>query len=165
MKKLILSISTIILFAVYGYIRDNDSGSGNAAISHNESISTDSSVSVSEGSLTQPISATKTPIPTSTARQIAGIYKDGEYLGSLENAFYGYVQVKAVVSGNNITDVQFLSYPNDRRTSVFINSQATPMLRSEAIKAQSANVTIVSGATDTSRAFIASLSTALTKAE
>lgn len=92
-------------------------------------------------------------------------YKDGQYTGSVADAFYGYVQVKAIVSGGRITDVQFLQYPNDRSTSVFINQQAMPMLTQEAISAQSAQIDGVSGATATSRAFVESLASALSQAK
>lgn len=47
---------------------------------------------------------------------------------------------------------------------MMINNQAMPMLRSEAIQAQSANVDTVSGATMTSEAFIQSLQSALDQA-
>jgi uncharacterized protein with FMN-binding domain len=91
-------------------------------------------------------------------------YKDGEYTGDAANAFYGNIQVKAIIQNGQISDVQFLKYPNDRQTSVEINTQAMPLLKSEAISAQSARVDIVSGATDSSQAFIQSLSAALAKA-
>ena len=95
----------------------------------------------------------------------AGIYSDGAYTGSSEDAYYGTVQVKATINNGAITDVSFLSYPSDRSTSRYINSQATPILRSEAIQAQSANVDIVSGATETSMAFQKSLANALSQAK
>jgi len=57
-----------------------------------------------------------------------------------------------------------LLYPNDRRESVDINSQAMPYLKQEAIQAQTAQVDGVSGATDTSQAFIQSLGSALKQA-
>lgn len=91
-------------------------------------------------------------------------YKDGQYTGDVADAYYGNVQVKVVVSNGKISDVQFLDYPHDRLTSQAINSQAMPYLKSEAIAAQSANVDIVSGATQTSEAFRQSLQSALTKA-
>ena len=94
-----------------------------------------------------------------------GMYADGTYKGTSANAFYGYVQVAAVISGGKLTDVQFLSYPNDRSTSRYISSQALPYLKSEAIQAQSANVNIISGATDTSLAFRQSLGSALAQAK
>ena len=42
-------------------------------------------------------------------------------------------------------------------------SQALPLLRQEFLKAQSANVEMISGATDTSQAFAESLQSALAK--
>jgi uncharacterized protein with FMN-binding domain len=91
-------------------------------------------------------------------------YKDGQYAGNVTNAFFGNVQVKAIIQGGKITDVQWLEYPNDRRTSQEINAQATPWLKTEAIQAQSAQVDIISGATLTSEAFIQSLGSALNQA-
>lgn len=55
-------------------------------------------------------------------------------------------------------------YPNHTDRSVFINSQAIPILRSEVLRAQSANVSFVSGATDTSESFAQSLQSAILKA-
>jgi uncharacterized protein with FMN-binding domain len=55
-------------------------------------------------------------------------------------------------------------YPNHTDRSVFINQQAIPILRSEALRAQSANVSFVSGATDTSDGFARSLQSAILKA-
>lgn len=101
---------------------------------------------------------------TATATGSSGL-KDGAYTGSVANAQWGYVQVKAIISGGKITDVQFLQYPNDRSRSVYINSVADPQLTSEAIQAQSAQVDVITGATDSSQAFIQSLADALTQAQ
>ncbi|HEY5220618.1 MAG TPA: FMN-binding protein [Candidatus Paceibacterota bacterium] len=114
---------------------------------------------------TTPVSPTPpTPAPAPTPKP-AGLYTDGTYTGSPADAYYGNVQVEAIISGGKITDVQFLQYPNTHSTSVYINSQAMPYLKQEAIQAQSANVNIVSGATDTSMAFQQSLASALTQAK
>src|SRR4051812_31931004 len=51
--------------------------------------------------------------------------------------------------------------PDHTSRSVMINEQAIPILRSEALKAQSPNVQLVSGATDTSYAFQQSLQAAI----
>ena len=107
---------------------------------------------------------TPTPVPT-PAPQAKGLYADGQYTGSVADAYYGNIQVKVTVSGGKITDVVFLQYPSDRGTSVRINSQAMPYLKQEAIAAQSANVGIVSGATDSSLAFQQSLASALALAK
>ena len=106
---------------------------------------------------------TSTPPPTPPAPK--GQYRDGSYTGSVADAFYGNVQVEAVISGGKLADVQFLQYPNDRRTSVMISNMAMPSLKSEAIQAQSAQVDAVSGASDTSAAFVQSLSSALAQAK
>ncbi len=91
-------------------------------------------------------------------------YNDGSFDGSVADAYYGYVQVRAIIRNDKIVDVQFLQYPNDRGTSIEINSQAMPYLTQEAIQAQSSNVDIVSGATQTSGAFRESIASALAKA-
>lgn len=93
-----------------------------------------------------------------------GTFKNGTYTGSAADAYYGYVQVAAVVSGGQLTDVKVLQYPNDRSTSRYINSQALPYLVQEAVQAQSSKVNTISGASDTSMAFRESLSSALSQA-
>lgn len=57
------------------------------------------------------------------------------------------------------------TYPDHTDRSVFINSQALPILKSEALRAQSASVDLVSGATDSSEAFAESLQSAILKAK
>ena len=109
--------------------------------------------------------ASSIPAPVSSAPAVQqGMYKDGTYTGPSVDAYYGNVQIQVTVQKGQISDVQFLDYPQDRRTSAFINSQAMPALRSEAIQAQSAPVDIVSGATYTSEAFNQSLASVLSQA-
>lgn len=104
-----------------------------------------------------PFVPTETPIPPTATEKPQGQYQDGVYTGPTINAFYGLVQVQATVQKGRLTDVQFLQYPNDRRTSQRINSIAMPYLTQEAIQAQSAHINIISGATLTSLAFAQSL--------
>ncbi len=94
-----------------------------------------------------------------------GRYRDGEYTGISADAYYGNVQVVATISGGRITDVKFLDFPKDRRTSQEISAQAMPLLTNEAIVTQNANVDIISGATQTSEAFRVSLASALGQAK
>jgi uncharacterized protein with FMN-binding domain len=109
---------------------------------------------------------TPTPVPAPAPEPAvpAGRYRDGTYTGTSADAIYGYVQVQAVVSGGALASVKFLSYPSDRRQSQQINSYAMPILIQQAITAQSAQVSGVSGATDTSIAFRKSLAAALSQA-
>lgn len=92
-------------------------------------------------------------------------YVDGSFTGTPSDAYYGTVQVRAVIRNGKIADVVFLQHPNMHENSVFINGQAMPLLKQEAIQAQSAQVDGVSGATFTSQAFQQSLASALVKAK
>ena len=77
---------------------------------------------------------------------------------------FGDIQVRLVESGGKITDVQALQLPFDRRRSLEISQFAEPILQSEALQAQSAQIDTVSGATYTSDAYRASLQSALDRA-
>lgn len=55
------------------------------------------------------------------------------------------------------------TYPAHTPRSQRINDQAIPVLRQEALAAQNANIDMVSGATDTSIAFIDSLQSAIVR--
>ena len=114
-----------------------------------------------------PVSSSSTPPPPPPASSSAqqGAYKDGQYTGPSVDAYYGNVQVKVTVQNGKISDVVFLDYPQDRNTSVMINSQAMPYLKAEAIQAQSAPVDIISGATATSGGFNTSFAAALAQAK
>ncbi len=147
----------------------------NANPSSGSGSGSSSGASAAIAAATKPAPATtQTPAPVSTpapapapkpAPAPTGQYKDGTYTGSAADAYYGTVQVAAVISGGKITDVKFLQYPDTHSTSVFINQQAMPYLTQEAVQAQSANVNIVSGATETSMAFQKSLGSALVQAK
>jgi uncharacterized protein with FMN-binding domain len=116
--------------------------------------------SAQQNFLPTPIPPTAVP-PTAVPVQSSTGYKDGTYTGPQVDALYGLVQVQAVIQNGKLKSVQFLQFPQDRRTSARINSIAVPDLQQEAIQAQSANVDIISGATLTSEAFIMSLQSAL----
>jgi uncharacterized protein with FMN-binding domain len=64
------------------------------------------------------------------------------------------------VKDGKISAVDVPVIPQDGR-SQFINSRAVPILVQEAVQANSAQVDVVSGATDSSYAFVQSLSAAL----
>ncbi len=117
---------------------------------------------------TSPSTPAKLPTPTPTpapAPAPKGQYADGTYTGAAVDAYYGTVQIQATIQGGKLAAVDFLQYPNDRTTSQRINGHAMPLLKSEAITAQSANVSGVSGATHTSGAFRQSLGDALAQAK
>lgn len=100
-----------------------------------------------------------------SSTQTTSIYKDGTYTGSAANAYYGNIQVQATIKSRKIINIAFIQYPDEQGHSLEINQEADPVLSQEAIQSQNANVDIVSGATDTSQAFIQSLSSALAQAK
>jgi len=112
----------------------------------------------------RPIVADPEPNPDPVATTVSTGYRDGTYSGSSENAYYGRVQVQVTIANHQITGVKVLDYPQDRRTSRYINSQALPLLKREVIAANNANIDAISGATLTSEAYIRSLGRALAQA-
>ena len=92
-------------------------------------------------------------------------YKDGTFTGKPVDTEWGNVQVKAVIQGSVLVDVQFLQYPFHRTRSAELSGYTMPRLRTEAIKAQSANVYLYTGATMTAEGFQESLTSALGQAE
>jgi uncharacterized protein with FMN-binding domain len=167
MKKVILSGGLILLFILYGlHQRQEDSNvqvtPPKLAVQSSSTPNPISSPTPTPTTDTPVDTSTSTPVPTTTPR---AKYKDGTFTGPVADAYYGNVQVAAHISGGKIVSIDFLQYPNDRSTSVKINTQAMPYLQQEAVQAQSAQVDAVSGASDTSMAFIQSLSSALSQAK
>ncbi len=173
MKKFIVSVIIIGVFALYSFMYNHSNSaavlpgdSTTSSSSSRSSTRTSSPTATPTTSASTPPSTSSAVTPTPTpASQPGALYKNGSYTGSVADAHWGYIQVKAIVQNGKITDVQFLQYPNDRNRSVMINQYADPQLTSEAIQAQSANVDIVTGATDSSEAFMQSLSDALAQAK
>jgi uncharacterized protein with FMN-binding domain len=153
MKKAILSFGVIIIFLAYSVVLRHQ---------HSPTVSSSNMPAQAIGSNTN--SSSSNTNSATTQATTASHYKDGTYTGQSENAFYGNVQVAVTISGGKITALNFLQYPNDNPNSQDINSQATPLLKNEALKVQSASVDIVSGATLTSQAFAQSLRSALSQA-
>jgi uncharacterized protein with FMN-binding domain len=143
------------------------------------SASSSSSTSSTSGATTKPVatkkaaatptkatatqSATATPsaAATTTAPAATGI-KDGTFTGPSVNVNYGNVQVKITVVNGRITDAVAVKAPsgkNDRYTNMSV-----PVLKQQTLKAQSANIQGVSGASYTSYGWFTSLQGALADA-
>ncbi len=176
-KKFFLSAFVVVTFIAYA-IHERLSSSNPSADSGSSSAGTSSGQDASQPAASQlaasqpasnpsssnPASNDSASNPGSVASK-PGSYKDGVYTGPQVNVFYGLVQVQATVQNGKLSQVQFLEYPNDRRTSVQINNIAMPYLQQEALQTQSANVDIISGATLTSEGFSMSLQSALGSAK
>jgi len=112
----------------------------------------------------QDVLLAQTVAATQSVAQAQGAYRNGTYKGVSANAYYGRVQVEAIVSNGRLASIRMLDYPRDRRRSLYIAQQSLPVLEQEAISAQSADIDTVSGATLTSEAFMKSLDSALATA-
>jgi uncharacterized protein with FMN-binding domain len=105
---------------------------------------------------TTPTTGAPQPPTTNTGNQTV----EGDAISTR----YGDVQVRVVVAGGRLVDVQAVQLPSDRSRSQAISSDAGPQLRSEALRAQSARINTVSGATYTSDGYAQSLQSALDRA-
>lgn len=76
---------------------------------------------------------------------------------------YGDMEVKVTMTGSRITDIAVLKADVYDQHSYEINQYAIPQLRAEALKAQSAGIDGVSGASYTSAAYEQSLQSAIDK--
>ncbi|MGI5239861.1 FMN-binding protein [Dactylosporangium sp. CA-139066] len=81
--------------------------------------------------------------------------------GTVVQTRWGPVQVQVTIAGGKITEVAALRVPDGNRRDHEINSYAVPMLRDEVLRAQSARIDSVSGATVTSDGYRRSLQAAL----
>ncbi len=93
--------------------------------------------------------------PVSAARTLTGQPVD---------VGYGTVQVRVTLAGTRIVGVSTLSLPTGGRSDE-ISSYAEPLLQQEALKAQSASIDAVSGASYTSQGYAQSLQSALDAAK
>ena len=91
-------------------------------------------------------------------------YKDGTYTGAVTKTTKGDFQVSVVVQGGKIANVNVLLQP-DEEFSRSINKTALPKYIEEAIDAQSSDIALVSGASETFKGFKGSLQDALNKAK
>ncbi|MBH0055093.1 MULTISPECIES: FMN-binding protein [unclassified Salinibacterium] len=89
---------------------------------------------------------------------------DGTYTGSSVSTRFGNVQVAVTIASGSITDVTALQLTDEDGRSVQISNRAAPILRSEVLSSQSAQVSNVSGATYTTDAYLSSLQSALDQA-
>jgi len=101
------------------------------------------------------------------SKRFAGSVVSVDRWGSLQVAIV--VRKTTTITGakkkvtRRITAVSVPTYPDHTDRSVFINQNALPILKAEALRAQSASINMVSGATDTSDGFAQSLQAAILK--
>jgi uncharacterized protein with FMN-binding domain len=129
--------------------------------SHPPSLSAAASSGTSGGSASSS-SPSSGPGPFPTGSQAAKL-PAGEtvFTGPVANTVYGPVQVQLIVRHNEIVKVAILQQPANTIHDIQIGQYAFPELISETLKAQSAKIDAVSGASYTSAGYIQSLQSAL----
>jgi uncharacterized protein with FMN-binding domain len=108
-----------------------------------------------------PPASGATPSPGTTGTTGGSTAKTVD--GPVVSTQFGPIQVEVVLAGGHIQDVVALQLPTGRRSGQISNFSA-PILRTEALQAQSASIDAVSGATYTSYAYAQSLQAALDQA-
>ncbi len=180
MRKILSSFVFIFIFTAYAVFRTHASTTpinAKTIISPTPTsliitnVNTQTPVSASERHVTLTPTVKKIqPVATPTKKHAPimhmhrGPYVDGVYTGPLADAYYERIQVRVVIKNGTLTQVSFLPFQVYNGTSQAITGYAMPRLRSEALIVQNANVNNISGATEISNAFHASLTGALRKA-
>ncbi|WOH18347.1 FMN-binding protein [Paenarthrobacter sp. GOM3] len=98
---------------------------------------------------------------TSSGSGSTGSTTAATFDGAQVQTRFGTVQVRVTIQDGKITEVTPLQLTDAERKSAQISSRAAPVLRSEVLQAQSANVQTIGGATVTSDAYLTSLQAAL----
>jgi uncharacterized protein with FMN-binding domain len=77
---------------------------------------------------------------------------------------FSVIQVRATLTHGRLTGVETVALSGDGPHTEALNARAEPILRAEALRAGSADIDVVSGATSTSRIWIESLRGAIREA-
>jgi len=91
----------------------------------------------------------------------------GRVRSGLSDAFttpFSFIQVRVTFTGRRLTRVETVEMTGTGARTQAINERAEPLLRAEALRAGSADVDVVTGATYTSRSYRKALQSAIDKA-
>ena len=163
-----LGITTVALVLLLSFKTPDDvlpvRSTGNVAIVEPGSAATPRPRSTAAPSAPRAPTA-ETPAPATPAPTTGGGGNAAgtTVAGPVVSTRWGPVQVQIVVADGRLQDVVALQLPTGRRSGN-ISDYSEPILREEALKAQSADIDTVSGATYTSDAYSQSLQAALDRA-
>lgn len=101
---------------------------------------------------------------TTSAQSEKG-YRDGVYTGAVIATNRGDYQVQLTVSNGKLTHITMLEWPQDNPQSKRISGNALPVYTAEALDKQSADVSLISGASEAYKGFTGSLQDALNQAK
>ena len=168
MKRIVLwfmsTLSAVVI--LFGYKTSTSASmldTANSATLKPVTITSTPTPSTSNTTSAKAATATKTATKATTATAKAKVASKKAVTGPVVQTRWGPVQVQLTVVSGKITAVSVLQYPTGGRSDQ-INAQALPILVSETMKAQSAKIDMVSGATYTSNGYLQSLQSALDQA-
>ena len=164
-RTLLAAVSTVVGLVLLLSFKTSASRPGRlAALSSTAATAT--APPAAAGTSTAPAAPSAAPAPTTasgttrakttvTARSVTGTAIDTPY---------GPVQLRVQLLGTRIVRITPVQLPSGQSRDDEINGYAVPILTSEALRAQSARIDTVSGATYTSDGYAQSLQSALDEA-
>jgi uncharacterized protein with FMN-binding domain len=161
MKKIVMWLMSTLtaLVLLFGYHTSTSTSSTAAAAGGDSSVATPFSGSTTSAGAAGSTSAAATGSSSSSSSAASGTVT-----GAAADTRWGPVQVQITVADGSITDVSVVQYPTSNGKDQEINARALPILIQETLKAQSASIDMVSGATYTSDGYVTSLQSALDQA-
>jgi uncharacterized protein with FMN-binding domain len=84
--------------------------------------------------------------------------------GDPQTTPFSYMQVRVTLTGRELTRVETIGLSGTGARTQAINARAEPVLREEALRAGSADIDVVTGATYTSRSYRKALQSAIDRA-
>jgi uncharacterized protein with FMN-binding domain len=151
-----------------GTTASGSTGSESSTGSDSSTGSGSSDSGAQSGTTTQPDDGSSSSTTPDTSSDDSGSSassgSDGTFTGASVDTRWGPVQVEITVADGAITEATAVEYPTANGRDQEINSYAIPVLEQETVDAQGAGVDMISGATVTSRGYVASLQDALDQA-
>jgi uncharacterized protein with FMN-binding domain len=166
---LLSTVTTLVLLFSYHTSTAGADGSGSSVVAVSGTsggTSSDAGSTTSDGtsSTTSGGSSSGSSAGSSDGSSSGSSSSAQTYDGDAVQTRWGPVQVQVTVEDGRITAANVLQVPMANHHDQQINSYAVPILNSEAVDAQSADIDMVSGATDTSEGYLSSLQSAIDRA-
>ena len=110
-----------------------------------------------------PVATRQAEVPRVSSRRAT---RKGPVRTATETATtpFSIISIRVTLTGGELTKVETVDLSGDNARTEAINNRAEPILREEALKAGSADIDVVSGATYTSRSYRTSLQAAIDRA-
>lgn len=165
-RALIVGTGTVMGVAAVLALNPDGTVATPAASAATSSSSGTTAGSSSSGSSSSGSSSSGSSSSSDSSSSGSSSSTSGTFTGSTVDIGHGYgtIAVEVTVTDGRIVDITALELPQNDHRSLMISQNAFPTLKQQAIAAQSADISGVSGASYTSMGFAESLRDALTQA-